>query len=227
MWTPRKKSALTASILAHTSDPNQEGDLTRCPGTERQHREDFRVTRAPWQCPQQAQSTRPDGNERERPVLVYGAGAMPYLSTWCRRLSRKEMEFRESSYRWGRFRNWAVSWVMQCSSCLGAVCGNTWMRQSSSRGRLPIRPRCSTNLPKVARFQVQFTSKSLAQSSCTTFRILLMLCMGLVEILSFWQLRCGRLLLFGLLQQVAEGLFQGVLLEAQVEQHLHRGPCRL
>ena len=152
---------------------------------------------------------------------------MPYLSTWCRQLSRKEMELRESSYKWGRFRNWAVSWVMQCSSCLGAVCGNTWMRQSSSWGRLPIRPRCSTNLPKVARFQVQFTSKSLAQSSCTTFRILLMLCMGLVEILSFWQLRCGRLLLFGLLQQVAEGLFQGVLLEAQVEQHLHRGPCRL
>ena len=33
--------------------------------------------------------------------------------------------------------------------------------------------------------------------------------------------------LFGLLQQVAEGLVQGILLEAQVNQHLHRGLCRL
>lgn len=54
-----------------------------------------------------------------------------------------------------------------------------------------------------------------------------MLRVGMVEMLSFWQLRCSRLLLFGLLQQVAEGLFQGVLLEAQVKQHLHRGLCRL
>ena len=54
-----------------------------------------------------------------------------------------------------------------------------------------------------------------------------MFCMGMVEILSFWQLRYSRLLLFGLLQQVAERLVQSVLLEAQAEQHLHRGLCRL
>ena len=34
-------------------------------------------------------------------------------------------------------------------------------------------------------------------------------------------------LFIGLLQQVAEGLVQGILLEAQVNQHLHRGLCRL
>ena len=33
--------------------------------------------------------------------------------------------------------------------------------------------------------------------------------------------------LFGLLQQVAEDLVKGILLEAQVNQHLHRGPRQL
>ena len=51
--------------------------------------------------------------------------------------------------------------------------------------RLPIRPRYSINLPSVASFQVQFTSRSWTESSCTTFRIPLMLCMGMAKIISF------------------------------------------
>ena len=92
MRTLRKESPLTAFNLGHASDPNQGGDLTRRPGTERRHREDFRVAGAPWQRPQGAQSRRLDGNEMRKARSGLQTWAMPYLITWCRRPSRKEME---------------------------------------------------------------------------------------------------------------------------------------
>ena len=202
---------MTAFNLGHTSDPNQGSDLVRRPGTERRHREDFRVAGHPGNVPSGHEtreacsglwSWRHASPEHlVQPALEEGDGVQVEL-----------LQVGQAQELGGELANAVLLPVG------GGARQQAHARQQQPR-RLPIRP---SQLSGAVHLQV-LDGVQLHQPQDPPDAL-----HGHGEdpqLLAVQVQQAPPLL--GLLQQVAEGLVQRVLLEAQVDQHLHRAPRRL